>query len=350
MTPATPSRGTAPTIVALVLILAALFLTRSVMEPVAFALFIVALASPLLAWLKARMPAGLALLATVVITLAVLGVLVLAILWSVGEIGHWVVGNIGGFQRSYASLRNWLEARDVFIPGIFAESFQLAWITGPLRAGAANAQSVITFIMLAFVFIVLGLKEADGLPARIRRIQGAAAGWDAVATGHVIIAKFRRYMGVRSFASLLTGAATAGLGAFFGVDQPLAWGVMAFAFNFLPFIGPLIVVALMTVFTAAQFGDWQTPFFVLVTVTAAQFVIGSYLEPILAGAALSMSPFIVLLAVFFWGLIWGIPGAFLGVPIVIALITVCEQLPGSRWVATLLAGDPDKDASAPTLH
>ena len=118
--------------------------------------------------------------------------------------------------------------------------------------------------------------------------------------------------------------------------------MLVFAFNFLPFIGPLIVVALMTVFAAAQFGDWQTPFFILVTVTAAQFVIGSYLEPILAGAALSKSPFIVLLAVFFWGLVWGIPGAFLGVPIVILLTTVCEQLPGSRWVATLLAGAQPK--------
>jgi predicted PurR-regulated permease PerM len=337
-------------IIALLLIVAALFLTRSVMEPVAFALFIVALASPLQTRLRRAMSGGLALLATVVITLAVLGLLILAILWSIGEIGHWVVGNLGRFQTSYAAMTGWLAAHDIFVPGIFAERFQVNWITGPLRAGAASAQSVVSFIMLAFVFIVLGLKEADGLPNRIRRIQGDAASWDGVATGHVIIAKFRRYMGVRTVASVLTGSATAALGALVGVDQPLAWGVMAFAFNFLPFIGPLIVVALMTVFTAAQFGDWQTPLLILVTVTAAQFVIGSYLEPILAGAALSMSPFIVLLAVFFWGLIWGIPGAFLGVPIIIALITVCEQLPGSRWVATLLAGDPAPAKGAPTLH
>ena len=114
--------------------------------------------------------------------------------------------------------------------------------------------------------------------------------------------------------------------------------MLAFAFNFLLFLGPLIVVALMTVFAAAKFGDWQTPFFILVKVTEAQFVIGSYFEPILAGAALSMSPFIVLLVVFFWG----IPGAFLGVLIVILLTTVCEQLPGSRWVASLLAGAQPK--------
>ena len=333
-----PSGAASPVIIALLLVVAALFLTRSVMEPVAFALFIVALASPLQGRLRRSMPMGLALLATVFITLAVLGVLILAILWSIGEIGHWVLVNLGRFQSSYAMLSDWLADHEIFIPGIFAERFNIAWVTGPLRAAAASTQGVVSFIMLAFVFIILGLKEAGDLPTRIRRLQGPDASWDAVATGHVMIAKFRRYMGVRTIASLLTGAATTGLGMVFGVEQPLAWGVMAFAFNFLPFIGPLIVVALMTIFTAAQFGDWQTPLLVLVTVTAAQFGIGSYLEPILAGTALSMSPFIVLLAVFFWGLLWGIPGAFLGVPIVILLITVCEQLPGSRWVATLLGG------------
>ena len=345
-----PRGAPSPVIIALLLIVAALFLTRSVMEPVAFALFIVALASPLQGRLRRSMPMGLALLATVFITLAVLGVLILAILWSIGEIGHWVLVNLGRFQSSYAMLSDWLADHEIFIPGIFAERFNLAWVTGPLRAAAASTQGVVSFIMLAFVFVILGLKEAGDLPTRIRRIQGPDASWDAVATGHVVIAKFRRYMGVRTIASLLTGAATTGLGMVFGVEQPLAWGVMAFAFNFLPFIGPLIVVALMTIFTAAQFGDWQTPLLILVTVTAAQFGIGSYLEPILAGTALSMSPFIVLLAVFFWGLLWGIPGAFLGVPIVILLITVCEQLPGSRWVATLLGGTDAKREATATLH
>jgi predicted PurR-regulated permease PerM len=76
---------------------------------------------------------------------------------------------------------------------------------------------------------------------------------------------------------------------------------------------------------------------VLVTVTIVQFGIGSYLEPILAGSALAMSPFIVLLAVFFWGLLWGIPGAFLGVPIFILLLTVCDQFAGSRWLPVLMS-------------
>jgi AI-2 transport protein TqsA len=68
-----------------------------------------------------------------------------------------------------------------------------------------------------------------------------------------------------------------------------------------------------------------------------QFAIGSYIEPRLAGATLAISPFMVLFAVFFWSFLWGIPGAFIGVPVTIAILTICEQYAASRWVPTLLS-------------
>jgi AI-2 transport protein TqsA len=49
----------------------------------------------------------------------------------------------------------------------------------------------------------------------------------------------------------------------------------------------------------------------------------------------------VLFAVFFWAFLWGIPGAFIGVPIVIAALAICDQHASSRWVATLLSGRAD---------
>jgi AI-2 transport protein TqsA len=75
-----------------------------------------------------------------------------------------------------------------------------------------------------------------------------------------------------------------------------------------------------------------------------QFLVGSYLEPRIAGNALSISPFLVLFAVFFWTFVWGIAGAFIGVPIVIAALTLCEQHSSSRWIADLLGGPGGKAA------
>ena len=118
---------------------------------------------------------------------------------------------------------------------------------------------------------------------------------------------------------------------------PLAqeWGVIAFALNYIPFIGPLVATVLPTLFAIAQFEAWQNAILVFGCLNLIQFLVGSYLEPRIAGSILSMSPFMVLFAVFFWTFLWGIAGAFIGVPIVIAVLTICEQHASSRWVAEL---------------
>jgi predicted PurR-regulated permease PerM len=67
-------------------------------------------------------------------------------------------------------------------------------------------------------------------------------------------------------------------------------------------------------------------------------VVGSYIEPRLSGAVLAMSPSAVLFAVFFGTFVWGLFGAFIGVPVAIAILTFCGQHPSSRWVADLLGG------------
>ena len=73
----------------------------------------------------------------------------------------------------------------------------------------------------------------------------------------------------------------------------------------------------------------------------ADGVFGTHnLEPRMAGAALAISPLAVIFTVFFWSFLWGIPGALIGVPITIALLTLCEHSEATRWIAILLSGKP----------
>jgi len=125
-----------------------------------------------------------------------------------------------------------------------------------------------------------------------------------------------------------------------GLQLAAEWGV--FVLNYIPVIGPLAATVFPTLFAIAQFETWQMAAFVFGCLNLIQFVVGRYLEPRNAGGALSLSPFLVLFAVFFWAFLWGIAGAFIGVPIVIAAMTICEQHPSSRWVADLFSGHATK--------
>jgi predicted PurR-regulated permease PerM len=161
-------------------------------------------------------------------------------------------------------------------------------------------------------------------------------------TGRVLLAgsirtamKLRRYLLVRTAMSVVTGILVWGFISLCGLPLALEWGVIAFALNYIPFIGPFVATVLPTLFAVAQFDVWQNAILVFACLNLIQFLVGSYLEPRIAGSLLSMSPFVVLFAVFFWAFLWGIPGAFIGVPIVIAALTICEQHGASRWVAEL---------------
>jgi predicted PurR-regulated permease PerM len=179
-------------------------------------------------------------------------------------------------------------------------------------------------------------RKLEGLPNK-------ELGRALVAACTEIGAKFRRYMLVRSVMSVLTGVAIWGFSLIAGLELATAWGVIAFALNYIPFIGPFIATIFPSLFAIAQSESWQMALIVFMCLNLIQFMIGSYLEPRVAGAALAISPFIVLFAVFFWLFLWGIPGAFIGVPIVLAIVTVCGQFAGSRWVSDLLSGKPNAD-------
>jgi AI-2 transport protein TqsA len=87
----------------------------------------------------------------------------------------------------------------------------------------------------------------------------------------------------------------------------MAWGIIAFALNYIPFLGPFVATILPALFAMAQFDTWQPVILIVLGLFAIQFTIGNYLEPLVAGAALAISPLAVIFVVFFWSFLWGIP-------------------------------------------
>jgi len=192
--------------------------------------------------------------------------------------------------------------------------------------------------VITFVFTALGLLEVEIARKNIETLNNKEAARAILQASTQIADKFQRYMLVRSAMSVLTGLVVWAFALVAGLELATAWGVIAFVLNYIPFIGPLIATVFPTVFALLQFGSWQLAVIVFVGLNVIQFLIGSYLEPRIAGAALSLSPFLVLFAVFFWAFLWGIPGAFIGVPIVIAALALCQQRESTRWIAALLSG------------
>ena len=318
--------------------IAALYFAGSIFAPVACSLFIIAIAWPFQRALQTRMPRLLALAITVLATLVAVTVLASMIVWGFSKAGQWLLNNAPRFQLLYMQTTNWLEGHGVFVGALLVENFNANWLIRAFQEITTRIHGLLSFAFITFIFTILGLLEVESARKKIECLENREVGQGLLRAGATTAAKFQKYMLVRSLMSVMTGVAVWGFTAFAGLELATAWGVIAFAFNYIPFIGPLVATVFPTLFALAQSESWQMAIIVFLGLNLIQFLLGSYLEPRVAGAALSLSPFMVLFMVFFWAFLWGVPGAFIGVPILIAFLTICEQHQSSRWIATLLSG------------
>jgi predicted PurR-regulated permease PerM len=332
-------------ICAAVAIVASLSIASSVFEPLVFALFVIALVWPLQEGLQARMPKLLALAITLSVTILVILLLTGMIGWGFGRVGRWFIAESARLQLIYARNVEWLEQHGIVVSGIIAEHFNVGMMIRVFQDLTSRINTMLSFAVVTMVLVMLGLLETDDARMRLKRLPDHAAGEALLRAAAETGRRFRRYMMVRTWMSLMTGVLVWAFARLTGLELAAEWGVIAFVLNYIPFIGPFIATLLPTVLATAQFESWQMALVVFACLNLIQFLVGSYLEPRIAGSALSLSPFVVLLAVFFFSFLWGLAGAFIGVPIVIAALAVCEQFPASRWVAELMAsGAPEAEA------
>ena len=324
---------------AIILTLAALSLAHSVMIPVAFALFVIALVWPLQRRLKRKLPQLVAVLITAAVALLAIGIGCWLIVWGFGRIAQWVITNSARLQSLYIHVADLLEQRGLYAAELIAEQFDMSWILGVLRGIGGSLQGIVTFALVTFMFVILGLLELEPLGRRLGEVGSGTFGAVAIDAAAEIAGRLQTYMLVRFGMSLLTGLGFWAFTAVYGLDLSREWGVIAFVLNFIPFIGSFIATILPTLFAAAQYESFSPAIVMFVGLNVVQFVVGSYIEPRVTGAAISISPFMVLFAVFFWAMLWGIAGAFIGVPILIVLATLCARNPATRAIATVLSPD-----------
>ncbi len=331
-----------------IVVLAVSSMAQAVFEPVIFAIFIIALIWPLQKELQSRMPRALALLATIVVTLGVVVALTSMVVWGGGEIADWIRQNLSKIEATFRNSTKWLEAHDIFVMSHVTENFNTAWLVSFLKAVATRVNVLVGFSLLVFIFLLMGLAETEDFQDHIASLKDEETSRRLLTASALIGMKFRKYMIVRTIASVATGIAVGVFAMLMGLELAAAWGILAFALNYLPYIGSLVVTVFPALFAFVQFDSWQTAVVVLLALAVIQFVIGSYLEPLISGSALAISPSVVTFAVVLWTFLWGVPGAFIGVPLAIAFLTLCAQFPSTQWIATMFSGAPRTQTPAPS--
>jgi predicted PurR-regulated permease PerM len=94
-----------------------------------------------------------------------------------------------------------------------------------------------------------------------------------------------------------------------------------------------------TLLALVQFDSYRPFLLIGIGVSAIQMVIGNFVEPNLMGRSLNMSPLVVVLSLVIWTAIWGIPGAFLCVPLTSVFMIILSHFEATRWISLCLTRD-----------
>jgi predicted PurR-regulated permease PerM len=188
------------------------------------------------------------------------------------------------------------------------------------------------FLLYEQQFFARKIKEMFDSAAAEKRMHGILRSIDT---------NIQRYIWVKTLVSALTGLLTWLLLWMVGVNYAEFWGLLAFILNFIPYVGSLAAIILPSVIALVQFGDFSVLAGVLVGLSVIQLSCGSILEPRLLGDRLNISPIFIICNLAMWGLIWGVPGMFLSIPILAMAIITLAQFEKTRPLAVLLSKTGD---------
>jgi len=225
-------------------------------------------------------------------------------------------------------------------------------VAGYLRALAGQAGGIMQGTVLVILFVGFLFAERIWFTTKLESLFGDAKKAERV--GRIISSIIHRvnyYLLVKTLVSVVTGLMVYGVAQFFALDLAGALGILTFVLNYIPSIGSIVATVLVALVAYVQLADGTTALVIFLIVGIIQFINGNIIDPMLMGRALRVSSFGIIISLAFWAAVWGIPGMFLAVPIMVALMIVCSHVPGFRAIAVLLSREglpeTDQDLDAP---
>ncbi|RYU63193.1 AI-2E family transporter [Methylolobus aquaticus] len=327
------------------LVIGLMKLAAPILTPILLAVFITIVATPALRWLRRHGVPKWGALALIVFVLLDLGSLFALI----------TTGALEGFRESLPSYQErFLLLSDQF--GRWAESVGIGGsreavpdlmdpnkVVGVVRLLLSNAGDLLATGLMVLLIVIFMLLEAPALPAKLSAAFHLTEEGDARLKK--LVGSINHYMLIKTAMSLATGVCAWLLLHLLEIDFAVLWGVLAFFLNFVPVVGG-IVMMIPPVLLALVQTDLQTTALVLGGYLAIHVVIGDVLEPRIMGKGLGISALTILIALLFWGWLFGTTGMFLSVPLTTALVIALDASPHTRPIAILLGpGAPETGSS-----
>ena len=330
-------------IIAVVAVGAALYWLRGILTPLAMALFLMIMIDGVKRAIDRRTP-----LSTRWAGIAALAVVTIGFFISIAIIVDGAAGFFGQASGVSSSIGPRLDQilQDVWAmvgasePPTATDLIAQLDVRSYLTQAAMQAQGVASgaFFVLVYLGFLLaaqkgfGRKMAGLFPKRADRAE-------ALEVFNRIRGGVEGYLWVQTVTGALICLVAWILMKAVGLQNAEFWTFVIFIVGFIPVLGGAVAGLVPPLFALVQFQSYWPALILLVGLQAILFVSGNLIQPRMQGENQNIDPIVVLLALAFWGQLWGVTGMFLSTPLAVMAMAILAEFRGSRWMAILLSGD-----------
>jgi predicted PurR-regulated permease PerM len=348
------------TVAALIVGVAALYLARAVLVPIALAMLLAFMVYPIVDRLT-RLGLGRAVSVSVVLTMlfATLGgvfwILMIEfsslsteipayrdnLILKIGQVRR--MGRGGALEKAQTAVTevaNELQKdtgtarpRQKPTPVIVTSAPTGLWQLPTLLEGLGGAAAVI-------VLVIFMLIEREDLRNRVIRLAGYGRLTTTTRALDEAGQRISHYLLMQTIIN-----ASFGLGIALGllllsVPYALLWGFLAAVLRFIPYVGVWLGALVLVVFALAAFPTWLTPLLVGALFVVLELACSFALEPFIYGQSAGVSQVALLCSITFWAWLWGPVGLLLATPLTVCLVVFAKHVPGLEFVGILMADEP----------
>jgi predicted PurR-regulated permease PerM len=368
------------------IVIAALYFAQEFLVPIALAVLISFLLAPLVRRLeRLRFPRAVAVLSTVILAFALLGVIGFIVYNQMVDLNR----QLPTFENNIKTKVTELRSSGGFLAGVrqmVEKSHQVLGTPGPTTApsgwrwalpvvvtnGGVPApvnETVSTpfqliesvggkllgpvgtaFIVIVFTIFILFQRE--DLRDRLMRLAGRGRLTATTEALDDAAARVSRYLLMQSIINGSIGAVVAlslwSIGKLNGqpFPSPALWGLLAAVLRFIPYVGIWIAAAVPLLLSLAAYSTARVALEALAAYIAIELIAGNVFEPLLFGASTGIATLAILVAAAFWTWLWGPIGLLLSTPMTVCVVVLGKHVPQLEFLNILLGDEPALEPSA----
>lgn len=206
------------------------------------------------------------------------------------------------------------------------------WQIPTVLEGLASAG----FILVLVIFMLLERRE---LRDRLIRLIGYGRLAITTRAFDEAAARIGRYLVAQSLLNSGYGTTVGAALYLLGVPYALLWGFLAACLRFVPYVGPFLGAAMPVLIALAAFPGWKVPLLAVALFGVCELVANMIVEPLLYGQSAGVSQVALLAAIAFWTWLWGPIGLVLATPLTVCLVVLSKNVPELHFIYYLLADE-----------